>query len=71
MADQFDQAQEIDALMRSSAIAQQAKKAAASPKLEAIGECHNPLCGEPFEGDDIAKLFCGPKCAAEHARRSK
>ena len=66
MADQFDQAQEIDALMAASARAQQEKKAAKEPKLEATGECLNPLCGEPV---DAPKLFCGPNCAKEHARR--
>lgn len=68
MSDQFDQAQETEALLISSALAAQAKRAACSIQLEAIGECHNPLCGEPLE---LPKLFCGPKCAAEHSKRCK
>lgn len=77
MADQFDQAQEIDALMRSSAMAQQAKKAAAMPKLEPTGECQNPACGEPLRrvrnpaGELAMPLFCNADCAKQHARCSK
>jgi len=68
MADQFDQAQETEALMTSSALAAQAKRAACAPAVEATGECQNPLCGEPVEHP---KLFCDAKCAAAHAKRSK
>lgn len=68
MADEFDRAQELDALAVTSAMNLQRKLAAAAPKLTATGECLNPLCGEPL---DPPQLFCGPQCAQEHARRSK
>lgn len=64
MADEFDQASDIEMRERERSIAAQAAKAAASPKLQPTGECQNPRCGEPFEhGSD--KLFCGPACAQQ------
>lgn len=68
MADQFDQASETEALALSVALAVQAAKAASSAKPEPTGECLNPLCCEPL---GHPRLFCGPKCAQEHARYSK
>ena len=68
MADEFDRAQELDALAVTSALNHHAKLAARAPKLAHTGECHNPLCGEPLESP---RLFCGPKCAQQHAKRSK
>jgi hypothetical protein len=68
MADQFDQASETEALSISSALAAQAKRAAAAIPLAATGECQNPLCGEPL---DPPRLFCGSRCAAEHSKRRK
>jgi hypothetical protein len=68
MADQFDRAQDEDARQTAFAIAAQQRQAASAPKLEATGECLNPLCGEDL---DPPRLFCGPSCAQEHARRCK
>lgn len=68
MSDIFDQASETEALALSAALQAQQAKAAASVPLAATGECLNPLCGEELEPP---KLFCGPDCAREHARRSK
>jgi hypothetical protein len=68
MADDFERAQELDALAVVSARNLQERKAAREPKLEHTGECLNPLCGEPIESP---RLFCGIPCAQEHARRSK
>jgi hypothetical protein len=68
MADLFDQAQETDALLVSSALAAQRARAASTAQPDPTGECLNPLCGEPL---DMPRLFCGPKCATEHARYSK
>lgn len=50
------------------ALAEQRAKAASAKKLHPTGECQNPLCGEPVEGE---RLFCGPICAKEHAKRVK
>jgi hypothetical protein len=68
VADEFDRAQELDALAVTSALNLQRKLAANAPRLDHTGECQNPLCGEPL---DPPQLFCGPSCAREHARRSK
>jgi len=68
MADVFDAAQEAEARETAHALAAQQARAASAPKLEATGECLNPLCGEELEPP---RLFCGPSCAQEHARRSK
>lgn len=68
MADQFERAQELDALNLASSLALQERRAASTPKLSHTGECQNPLCGEPLESP---RLFCGPICAKQHARRSK
>lgn len=68
MADQFDKAQETDALIAEDARARQALKAASEPKLGSIGECWNDACGEPLEHP---RLFCGPKCAEAHAKQRK
>jgi len=70
MADQFDRAQELDALAQQSAMNAHQLKAAQARKLVAIGECLNPACGEPFDNEP-ARLFCNPQCGAEHARRAK
>lgn len=66
MADVFDQAQ--DRAQQDLEQCLQAARAAVAPKLKATGECRNPLCGEPLEA---GRLFCGPACAQEHARRVK
>jgi hypothetical protein len=68
MADVFDQAQDL--VLRENELARMAQQRLAShaPKLEPTGECQNPLCGEPLDG---ARLFCGPDCAKEHAKRVK
>ncbi len=68
MADQFDQAQRIDELMRDSARAAQQKQAARTPPAVPTGECLNPLCGEPV---GPPKLFCNSGCAAQHAKFQK
>lgn len=67
MADDLDRAQDEAARQTEFALAQQMAAAARIPKLEATGECRNPLCGEELEKP---RLFCGPKCATEHARRA-
>lgn len=66
--DDFERAQEREQLDRQQALTAQQQSAAAMPKLQPTGECRNPLCCEPL---DPPKLFCGPKCAEEHARRVK
>ena len=68
MADQFDQAQELDALSVVSALALQQKRAASEPKLFADGECWNEACAEPLAHP---KLFCGPKCAQAYDRQQR
>jgi hypothetical protein len=68
MADVFEQAQEREQLDRQQALKAQQLMAAAAPKLLPTGECQNPLCGEPVDGE---RLFCGAACAAEHAKRVK
>lgn len=68
MADQFDKAQDLDALAVQSALALQAKKAANAPRFQPIGCCLNPRCGEEFT--EPARLFCNPQCEREHARRA-
>jgi hypothetical protein len=67
MADQFDRAQELDAMAVEAARAEQERRAARSAKLAPVGHCLNPACEEPLEGQ---RLFCGPACEAEHRRRS-
>lgn len=66
--DQFDQAQESDARETEAAYRAQQARAANAVKLTATGECQNPMCGEELEPP---RLFCGPKCAQQHARRTK
>jgi hypothetical protein len=68
MTDLYDQASETEALALHTALLAQQAKAAATVQPVATGECLNPLCGEELEPP---KLFCGPDCAREHARRSK
>lgn len=68
MADQYDQASDTEALTLNVALLAQQAKAATTPKLEPVGECLNPICCEPLEEP---RLFCGPKCAQEHARYTK
>lgn len=69
MADQFDRAQDTDALITEDARERHALKAASELKLVPTGECQNPVCGEPFHNS--ARLFCGPICAQAHARQRK
>ncbi len=69
MADTFDQASETEALELSVALLAQQAKAAATVHLQATGECLNPTCGEPMALP--GQLFCGPKCAHQHAKYSK
>lgn len=68
MSDIFDQAQDTEANETAAALLRQQMKAAATPHPDPTGECMNPLCCEPL---DPPKLYCGPKCAQEHARRMK
>jgi hypothetical protein len=68
MTDLFDHAQATEALETDAALRAQQMRAALAEKVQPTGECLNPLCGEPL---DPPQLFCGPKCAREHARRSK
>jgi len=68
MGDLTDQVQDRDAQQLAEALQAQQVKASLTPKLQPTGECRNPLCCEPLEGD---RLFCGPACAQEHARRNK
>ncbi len=69
MADLFDQAQDEDARQTERALAAHRARAAKAVHLQAIGECLAPTCGEPLAL--VGQLFCGPKCAAEHASRCK
>lgn len=69
MADQFDRAQELDAMAVEAAMADQQRKAAQAARLTPVGHCLNPACEEPFT--DAARLFCNPQCGAEYQRRRK
>jgi hypothetical protein len=69
MADQFDRAQELDALAVESFLALHQKNAAKAARLVPTGACLNPVCEEPFE--EVARLFCNPACESEHRRRCK
>lgn len=69
MADQFDRAQELDAMAVQAAMAAHQLKAAATPRLQPTGCCLNPACDLPL--DTPGALFCNPTCGAEHARRVK
>jgi hypothetical protein len=73
MPDIFDQAQERDQQQLAESLAAQAARAAASPKLEATGNCLNPLCGEDLQplASGVMPLFCGADCAKKHAYYSK
>ena len=68
MADVFDRAQELDSLAVMAARAEQERKAAKCQRLQPVGHCLNPACGEPLEG---ARLFCNPECETEYRRRTK
>lgn len=65
MSDVFDQASETEERARQQALAAQAERAKAEPQLNAIGECHNPACGEPVAE---TKLFCNSECAKQYQR---
>ncbi|QOE32762.1 DNA-directed RNA polymerase subunit alpha [Achromobacter phage Mano] len=67
--DDIDKAQDADATNLADAIERQRVLAALGPKLRPIGECWNPMCGEPFAANDN-RLFCNAACADEHARRA-
>lgn len=72
MADQFDRAQELDAMAAQSALAEVQRQAAKAARLMPTGFCLNPACDEPFT--DAARLFCNPRCGEAHAfyaRRNK
>jgi len=69
VADQFDRAQELDAMAIQSALAAHQKQAAKAARLTPTGACLNPACDEPFT--DAARLFCNPACESEHRRRCK
>lgn len=70
MTDQFDRAQELDAMAALAAMEEQRIRAARAPKLAPSGECQNPRCGEEFPAGDN-RLFCNSHCAAEHQRLTR
>ena len=68
MPDDFDRAQDADAVNTQDALERQRILAAKTQHFVAIGECINPHCAEPFPANDNARLYCGPACEAEHRR---
>jgi hypothetical protein len=71
VSDVFDQAQERDIQQLQEALQVQQERAKAVEQLLPIGECRNPLCCEGFDASEPQRLFCGPPCAQEYARRLK
>lgn len=69
MADQFDRAQELDAMAVQAAMAEQQRKAAAEPRLKPTGSCLNPACDLPL--DKPGALFCDLACGHEYQRRTR
>lgn len=69
MADIYDLATEREERDRAEALANQAAKAAAYPRMRPMGYCRNVRCAEPFPANDN-RLFCNSDCAQEHARLS-
>lgn len=69
MTDVIDQAAAREQLNLEQAMQAQREQAKFTPHPKPQGFCLNPLCAEDF-GGDLYRLFCGPQCAAEHARRN-
>lgn len=70
MADVSDLATDREMENLADALAAQAIAASKAPRPTGQGSCLNPQCAEDF-GDDMQRLYCGPKCAASHARFSR
>jgi len=67
MADEFDRASEMEQWSTELAIKAQLTAAARTPKVEAVGYCINPACGEDFEEESL-RLYCNAECEREHRR---
>jgi hypothetical protein len=66
--DEFDKAQATQAINTDDALERQRIIASKTQHLLAIGECLNQHCAEPFAANDNTRLFCGPRCEAEHRK---
>lgn len=71
MSDAIDMAQELEAINISDAIERQMFNHSTTKRLTPTGECRNQRCGEPFDGADSNRIFCGPGCAAEYEHLRK
>jgi hypothetical protein len=68
MPNDIDKAQAAAEVSTQDALERQRILAAKTQHFVAVGECLNPHCAEPFAANDNARLYCGPKCEAEHRR---
>jgi hypothetical protein len=68
VSDDIDKAQAAEATNTLDALERQRVLMGKMPRLQAIGECLNPHCAEPFAANDNTRLYCGPGCEAEHAK---
>lgn len=66
MADDFDRASDAEMRDRELLLKAHSALSALVTRMAPSGECHNPLCGEPFHPDS-PKLFCDDKCAKQHS----
>lgn len=67
MADEFDRASELEQLATEMAIQAQLRASRETPRVEAMGYCLNPACGDDFpEGSQ--RLYCNAECEREHRR---
>jgi hypothetical protein len=71
VSDDIDRAQDADAVNTQDALERQRRLAKNMLRLVAIGECLNPHCAEPFAANDNTRLYCGPRCEAEHSRMKR
>ncbi len=70
MTDIIDQAQAFEAQNLQQSLAVQAAIHRNTPRLQAVGYCLSPRCGDDLD-DTPGRLFCGPACAEEHQRLSR
>lgn len=64
--DQFDKASDTEQKFLDDSLAAQQLAARQVPKLQPLGYCLNPRCGDDFTNP--VQLFCGPECAGEYQR---
>lgn len=67
MADEFDRASELEQLTTELAIKAQLRAALGAQKVDPVGYCLNPLCGEDFD-EGSPRLYCDAGCEREHRR---